>query len=260
MVKGLDTFASFFAGDEAHYVLIGGVATQLVLEAAGLPARATKDLDIVLRVEALDAVFGAKLWAFIRDGRYERHEQGVVPRRFYRFRKPANPTFPEMLEFFATEPGRLPLAEGAHLTPVPIDAEIVSLSAILMDRHYYDFLHAHTRTIDGVRVATENALIPLKARAWLDQIARRASDPQSVDARHLTKHRNDVLRLSQLLSDAQRTLAPASVAADMAAFTEAAAAEINEPLLRSLDILEPAAALMARLRAVYAISLEPPGF
>lgn len=61
MVRGLDTFAAFFAGDEERYALIGGVATQLVLEEAGLPARATKDLDIVLCVEVLNAAFGRKL-------------------------------------------------------------------------------------------------------------------------------------------------------------------------------------------------------
>ena len=44
MVRGLDTFAAFFTGDEARYVLIGGVATQLVLGEAGLPARATREL------------------------------------------------------------------------------------------------------------------------------------------------------------------------------------------------------------------------
>ena len=59
MVRGLDTFARFFAGDEARYVLIGGVASPLVLEDAGLQARATKDLDIVLCVESMDADFGA---------------------------------------------------------------------------------------------------------------------------------------------------------------------------------------------------------
>ena len=47
MVKGLDRFAEFFAGNEAHYVLIGGVATHLALEDAGLQDRATKDLDIL---------------------------------------------------------------------------------------------------------------------------------------------------------------------------------------------------------------------
>ncbi|MGV8951885.1 MAG: hypothetical protein ACOH2M_12330, partial [Cypionkella sp.] len=84
MVRGLDTFAAFFAGDESRYVLIGGVATQLVLEEAALPARATKDLDIVLCVEALDAAFGQKLWDFIEAGGYEVRQQGEGGRSFYR--------------------------------------------------------------------------------------------------------------------------------------------------------------------------------
>jgi hypothetical protein len=76
VVKGLDTFAVFFAGDEARYVLIGGVASQLVLEDAGLQARATKDLDIVLCVEALDPAFGGKLWSFVEAGGYEERQRG----------------------------------------------------------------------------------------------------------------------------------------------------------------------------------------
>jgi hypothetical protein len=94
MVRGLDTFAAFFAGDEERYALIGGVATQLVLEEAGLSARATKDLDIVLCVEVLDAAFGRKLWDFIEAGGYEVRQQGEEPRCFYRFVRPADPAFP----------------------------------------------------------------------------------------------------------------------------------------------------------------------
>ena len=127
MVRGLDTFATFFAGDEGRYVLIGGVATQLVLAEAGLPVRATRDLDIVLCVEALDAAFGEKLWAFIRAGGYEVRQKGAGGRRFYRFAKPADPTYPQMLEFFAREPGNVSLAAGAHLTPVPFQQQVESL-------------------------------------------------------------------------------------------------------------------------------------
>lgn len=64
MVRGLDGFARFFADDASRYVLIGGLATHLVLGEAGMAARATKDLGIVLCVEALDAEFCAKLWEF----------------------------------------------------------------------------------------------------------------------------------------------------------------------------------------------------
>lgn len=226
MVKGLDIFAAFFAGDEAHYVLIGGVATQLVLEDAGLPARATNDLYIVLRVEALDKTFGEKLWAFVREGGYEVRQQSDLPRRFYRFAKPASPDFPSMLEFFAREPGHLPLTANSKFTPVPIDEAILSLSAILLDENYYHFLQSHTRQLSGVRIVTEEGLIPLKARAWLDMVARKL-ERKPIDSKDIKKHRNDVLRLTQLSSEGQRIEAPAAISADIAQFLDAVAGELN---------------------------------
>lgn len=49
--RGLETFRRFFEGFADQYVLIGGAANYLALAAAGLDARATKDLDIVLLAE-----------------------------------------------------------------------------------------------------------------------------------------------------------------------------------------------------------------
>ncbi|MHB8811364.1 MAG: hypothetical protein ACYC9M_15345 [Desulfobulbaceae bacterium] len=46
MVVGIDTFAAHFAGYQDRYVLIGGAATWLVLDEAGITPRATMDLDI----------------------------------------------------------------------------------------------------------------------------------------------------------------------------------------------------------------------
>lgn len=254
MVRGLDTFAAFFAGDEARYVLIGGVATQLVLEEAGLPVRATKDLDIVLCVEALDAAFGEKLWDFIHAGGYEVRQEGAEGRRFYRFAKPAEAAYPHMLEFFAREPGRLPLAAEAHLTPVPFDQQVESLSAILLDQDYYDFLHAHTRQLVGVRVVTEPALIALKARAWLDLTARKAADPDAVDSRHISKHRGDVLRLSQLLSPDDRIEVADAIRADIDRFCRQVAADVSPQLLDQLEIAEAPDALIERMRRHFGIA------
>jgi formylmethanofuran dehydrogenase subunit E len=71
MVKGLDLFRQHFADYADQYVLIGGTAATLAMEDAGLDFRATKDLDIVLHVEALNAAFGATFWTFVEQGRYE---------------------------------------------------------------------------------------------------------------------------------------------------------------------------------------------
>ena len=53
MVKGIDQFKVHFEGFSDRYVLIGGAACFLALDEAGLDFRVTKDLDIVLCVEAV---------------------------------------------------------------------------------------------------------------------------------------------------------------------------------------------------------------
>ncbi len=49
-------------------LLIGGTACMLVMEEAGIPFRATKDLDIVLYVEALNKEFVSAFWKFVKAG------------------------------------------------------------------------------------------------------------------------------------------------------------------------------------------------
>ncbi|MDD4737512.1 MAG: hypothetical protein PHP44_15545, partial [Kiritimatiellae bacterium] len=47
-----------------QYVLIGGVASSLAMEEVGEEFRVTKDLDIVLCIEALDSAFVNAFWDF----------------------------------------------------------------------------------------------------------------------------------------------------------------------------------------------------
>ena len=74
-MKGLDVFRQHFDGLSHHYVLIGGAACEIVMEEVGLDFRATKDLDLVILVEALDAAFGARFWAFVEAGGYQQRER-----------------------------------------------------------------------------------------------------------------------------------------------------------------------------------------
>jgi glutathionyl-hydroquinone reductase len=69
MVKGLQRFMDHFKGFENSYVLIGGAACDVWLTDRELPFRVTKDLDLVLIVEAMDPVFVKRFWAFIQTGR-----------------------------------------------------------------------------------------------------------------------------------------------------------------------------------------------
>ena len=143
MVKGLDVFQGWFAEYADQYVLIGGTAATLTMEEAGLAFRATKDLDIVLHVEALTPAFGEAFWKFVEAGGYEiRQASDTGKPIFYRFQKPADDRYPVMVELFARAPDGLQPAEGSQLTPIPLDEAVSSLSAILLDEAYYAFIMA----------------------------------------------------------------------------------------------------------------------
>jgi hypothetical protein len=105
VVRGLDVFREHFAGHADQFVLIGGTAATLAMEEAGLEFRATKDLDIVLHIEALSPSFGEVFWRFVEAGRYGiRQASDTGKPVYYRFQKPADERFPVMLELFCRAP------------------------------------------------------------------------------------------------------------------------------------------------------------
>jgi hypothetical protein len=199
MVIGLDLFKEHFRSYADRYVLIGGTACDLALGEAGLPFRATKDLDIVLCIEALDRAFVEAFWEFVRTGKYKVQEKSTGSRQFYRFKKPATEGYPFMLELFSRAPDILRLTDESHLTPIPTDEEVASLSAILLDDDYYRFLLGGKRDSDGLSFVGPEHLIPLKARAWLD-LTRRKEQGEAIESKVIKKHKNDVFRLYQVLN------------------------------------------------------------
>lgn len=141
MVKGLDRFKSLFAKYTDQYILIGGTACDIAMESAGAGFRSTKDLDIVLCVEAINEEFVLSFWDFIRDGQYHNQQKSTGKELFYRFYSPVDETFPYMLELFSRKPDALRYSGEAKLMPFPVSDEISSLSAILLDDAYYGFIH-----------------------------------------------------------------------------------------------------------------------
>lgn len=248
MVIGIDRFRAHFAGHEHQYVLIGGAACELIMDEVGLDFRATRDLDIVLIVEALDAAFADRFWAFVEEGSYEIRERSDGEKILYRFQKP-KADYPAMLELFSRSPEGLTLTEDAHLTPLPIDEAVASLSAILLNEDYYAFLKSMVRDAGGIPVLDEAAIIPFKARAWLD-LSRERDAGRKVDEKNIKKHRNDVARLLQLLSPEARYKLPDTVTNDMRAFIAAATAEADyDPKQFAVNMTREEVA--DRLRAAY---------
>ena len=85
MVRGLDIFTEWFKTFSDQYVLIGGTAAALTMQEFGVPFRGTKDLDVVLHIEALTPEFGKVFWKFIDVGGYEIKQHSNGRPRLYRF-------------------------------------------------------------------------------------------------------------------------------------------------------------------------------
>lgn len=217
MVPGLDRFQRYFKDYQDQYILIGGAACDTLMEAAGLEFRATKDLDIVLCVEVLDPAFVKHFWAFIHEGQYKHRNKNTGEPCFYRFTEPVDDSFPFMLELFSRKPEALEYKGEGHLTPIPVEDDLSSLSAILLDGEYYKFLHAHKRELDDLTLIDEVGLIPLKAKAWMENSDRREAG-QKVRSWDIKKHRGDIPRLFRLLNEETRVQLPPGIKMDMAEF------------------------------------------
>lgn len=221
MVRGIDSFREWFRGYEEQYAIIGGTACDLLMTEDGLDFRATKDIDLVLIVEAIDAAYGRRFWDYVNAAGYEHRNKSTGEQQFYRFSSPVSREYPAMIELFARRPDVINLPDEAVLSPLPIDEEISSLSAILLDNDYYEFLKQGRVTVEGVTVLDAVHLIPFKAKAWMDLSDKKASG-EHVDSRNIRKHKNDVFRLSELLDFGQKafTNIPDTIRADMRAFIE----------------------------------------
>lgn len=225
-IRGLDVFGQHFSEFRDQYVLIGGVASWLTMDEAGQSFRATKDLDIVLVIEALNPDFVGAFWEFVRAGGYAIRQVGEIDGKrpvFYRFQNPENEAYPAQLELFSRAPDGIERPTDATLTPIPTDESVSSLSAILLDQPYYQYLLEGRHSNEQLTFIGADRLIPLKAHAWLDLSARKEAGEQ-IDSKNVRKHRNDILVLSGQLTDDPIKL-PESIQNDMRAFVERLAKE-----------------------------------
>lgn len=251
MVEGLRVFSERFGAYGHAFVVIGGTACAAILERAGLAFRATKDIDVVLFAEAVDASFVRAFRDFVDEGGYEARYGDSGKRRLFRFEKPSVTGFPQCIELFSRSPME-ELSTAGNRMKIQVAGADASLSAILMDDDYYSFVQGGTERFEGLPIATIDRLIPLKAKAWLDLNARKEAG-EAVDSGDIEKHRKDVLRLFAVLEPDLRVEAPLSLRADLAAFIEGAFAGWT-PNMKSLGLQGFSLVTVANgLRALYAI-------
>lgn len=218
MVKGLDLFKEHFKEYTGQYILIGGTACDIQLRRKGLPFRTTSDLDIILIVEALDRAFVSHFYEFIKAGGYALAEVNSK-KCFYRFQKPQAKSFPTMLELFAREPEALEGDYEYHIIDIQPDEEASSLSAILLEKDYYDFLMTQSTIHEGIRVANDYALVCLKMKAYMNNLELREHGVD-IQSEKILKHRRDVVRLTIALDPGQTVSIPETLQSDLRRFLE----------------------------------------
>ncbi len=217
MIRGLDLFREHFADYRKAFVLIGGVACHEWLSTQGLAFRATKDMDMVLIVEALDAAFVKRFWEFIESGKYRGRYKAEDGRQLYRFDEPEDERYPAMIEIFSRKPANIDLAEGQHIVPIKLDEDSASLSAILLNDDFYELVRQQHNEEKNLPFANPAALIPLKARAWLD-LTERAAKGEEGKGKDIAKHRNDVFRIAATLPGEAGPTIPGAVQEDLRKF------------------------------------------
>lgn len=227
MVRGLDVFKKYFEQYPDNYVIIGGTACDIIIDEAGFTPRATKDIDIILVVEALSADFVKQFWTFVQDGKYEIKEKNAEDRKYYRFMKPENLEFPYQIELFSRNPDLLDLGADAHLTPIRIDDNLTSLSAILLNDDYYNYMIEHSVLENGLHRANTEALICLKAKAHLE-ITHRIAKGSKEDSKQLRKHKGDVFRLAVTLTENETFELPDSIKINLQMFIDAIASDLPD--------------------------------
>ena len=196
MVAGIDSFRDKFRGFEDCYTVIGGAACDILMSEADIDFRLTKDIDMILILEDKKEEFAKTFWEYIKEGKYKCGWKNSDKMHFYRFIEPID-GYPVMIELFSRKPGyNLEVEEG--IIPIHIDDDTSSLSAILLNDDFYDFMLKGRRVVDGISVLGADYIIPFKMYAWVD-LKRRKSKGEHVNERDYKKHKNDVFRLLQIV-------------------------------------------------------------
>ena len=183
---------------------------------------------MVLIVEALTTEFAMTFWRFIEDGGYEARQRSNGKPEFYRFVKPKQNDYPMMIEIFARPGSDVAFSYTGHLVPLHIGDEISSLSAILLNEAYYQFLLEGRTVSNDISVLDAEHLAPMKMKAWLDLTEKRA-EGMHVNERDIRRHRQDVFRLFLLIRNNSVIRVPQEVYDDVQRFIDRVRSQPFEP-------------------------------
>ena len=195
MVEGLESFIRKFSEYNDCYTIIGGAACDILMNEADTEFRATHDVDMIIIMEARYREFAKVFWEYVLEGKYRFGWKNSDKVHFFRFTDPVA-GYPSMIELFSREPDYMnEIPEG--IVPIHIDDDTSSLSAILLNDDFYNFMLSGRKIVSGVSLLDTEHIIPFKMYAWLD-LKDKKSRGEHVNDRDLKKHKNDVFRLLRI--------------------------------------------------------------
>lgn len=198
-IQGIDKFKEYFEDFSEDYVVIGGLATALLMDDYGFLARATKDIDLVV-ISGENEEFLKRLLSFIELAGYQTKQRtdNENKHNLFRFCDSENKEYPHQVELFAIHQEDSSLITDSHIIPIETPEFYAYLSAILLDKDYYKLLIEHTTKLDGLHIATPEVLIPLKIHAHLNLM--------DGDENYDNKHLKDVIKLTSLLDGEEQII------------------------------------------------------
>lgn len=218
-----DNFIHTFRKYSSCYTIIGGTATAIILDRSGLKPRITKDYDIVMHEEARNEEFYNVLIAFLEQGNYTMHKTGDKE-NLYRFITD-DKNYPTMIELLC----RRPYLDEKWKYPVSSFSfsKDHSLSAILLDERYYEFVVNNTEIIDEIPILNQDGLIVLKARAWFNLFMERMNN-KHISRYEVSKHIADISRLVVLYDEISKIEMDDSIKDDMRQFLKLLKENMNQ--------------------------------
>ena len=239
-MEGLEIFKEAFEAYSDNYVIIGGTACDITMQGTVVRPRATHDIDMIVIVENMTPSFAKRFWEFVKEAGYRPEKRKQIegePAKYELYRFVDGKTgYPEMIEVLSRHPDILGEPSNLVIEPLPIDGDVSSVSAIIMDDDFYHFTIKHSKLTDGVRHADSAALVCLKTRAYLNLLQDKA-EGKHVNSKDIKKHRSDVLKNVVIITD-ESISAPMAIVDCVKDFVSSIRADwdtLSNPLAKALD-------------------------
>lgn len=258
IVSGIQLFEKTFAPFSDSFIVIGGSACRAVLSDGPIQPRRTRDIDMVLVLENVGKDFIGAFWKFIKDGGYKfasrKNAEGEVKYVFYSFVGGVE-GYPSQIEILSKPVGGIGLPADYHIEYIETDEDYSHLSAIILDPDYYAYLTIHYTVHEGIRYASPDSLICLKALAYMNLSAERAAGRQ-VNSDDLKKHRRDVMMAVAALDPSEVFVVSAHIKEILTSFVQAIAEpQISQSITASLGVgVDYLDSLMAILKSNFTVA------